>query len=80
SHIAFRMRRGLETFDAVAFGHDTERPLPEPGVALDLVGTLERDAFGGLPRLRLRVIDFAETSASPLLARRLPAPELARTA
>ena len=80
SHIAFRMRRGLETFDAVAFGHDTERPLPEPGVALDLVGTLERDAFGGLPRLRLRVIDFAETSASPLLARRLPTPELARTA
>jgi single-stranded-DNA-specific exonuclease len=80
SHIAFRMRRGLETFDAVAFGHDTDRSLPEPGVAVDLVGTLERDAFGGLPRLRLRVIDFAETAASPLLTRRLPAPELARTA
>jgi single-stranded-DNA-specific exonuclease len=80
SHIAFRMRRGLETFDAIAFGHDADRPLPEPGVGLDLVGTLERDAFGGLPRLRLRVIDFAETAASPLLSRRLPAPELARTA
>jgi single-stranded-DNA-specific exonuclease len=80
SHIVFRMRRGLETFDAIAFGHDADRPLPEPGVPLDLVGTLERDAFGGLPRLRLRVIDFAEAGASPLLARRLPVAELARTA
>ena len=80
AHIALRMRRGLETFDAIAFGHDVERPLPAPGVALDLVGTLERDAFGGLPRLRLRALDFAETDASPLLARRLPVPELARSA
>ncbi|MDQ2674046.1 MAG: single-stranded-DNA-specific exonuclease RecJ [Chloroflexota bacterium] len=79
-HIAFRMRRGLETFDAVAFGHDIERALPEPGAAVDLVGTLERDTFGGMPRLRLRVIDFAETAASPLLSRRLALPELARTA
>lgn len=71
AHVAFRMRRGLETFDAVAFGLDPERPLPDPGDELDLVGTLERDAFGGLPRLRLRVLDFAHASASPLLARRL---------
>jgi len=80
SHLALRMRRGLETFDAIAFGHDVDRPLPEPGVALDLVGTLERDDFGGLPRLRLRALDFAETAASPLLARRLPPRELARSA
>ncbi len=80
THVAFRLRRGLETFHAVAFGIDPDRPLPEPGVGLDLVGTLERDDFGGLPRLRLRVVDFAETPASPLLARRLPAPALARTA
>jgi hypothetical protein len=80
SHLALRMRRGLETFDAIAFGHDVDRPLPEPGVALDLVGTLERDDFGGLPRLRMRALDFAETAASPLLARRLPPRELARSA
>lgn len=78
SHAAFRMRRGLETFDAVAFGLDAGRPLPEADLALDLVGTLERDTFGGLPRLRLRVLDYAESAASPLLARRLPRPELAR--
>jgi single-stranded-DNA-specific exonuclease len=80
AHIAFRMRRGLESFDAIAFGHDVERALPEPGVALDLVGTVERDSFGGMPRLRLRVLDFADSGASPLLARRLPAPLLARSA
>jgi len=80
AHVAFRMRRGLETFDAIAFGHDIDRPLPDAGVALDLVGTLERDDFGGLPRLRLRALDFAETAASPLLARRLPPRELARSA
>ena len=28
---------------------------PEPGDEVDLVGTLERDDFGGMPRLRLRV-------------------------
>jgi single-stranded-DNA-specific exonuclease len=71
-HLAFRMRRGLETFDAIAFGMEAERPLPEPGALVDLVGTLERDAFGGMPRLRLRVVDFADADASPLLARRLP--------
>ena len=78
AHLAFRMRRGLETFDAIAFGIDAGRTLPEPEAELDLVGTLERDAFGGMPRLRLRVLDYATSSASPLLARRLPPVELAR--
>ncbi|HET9852657.1 MAG TPA: single-stranded-DNA-specific exonuclease RecJ [Candidatus Limnocylindrales bacterium] len=82
-HVAFRLRRGLETFDAVAFGLDAERPLPEPGDRIDLLGTLERDDFGGMPRLRLRVLDLAHADASPLGARRLaamPAPPLAATA
>ena len=39
--------------------------LPEPGVALDLVGTLERDLFQGLPRLRIRVVDYADSAAQP---------------
>jgi len=76
-HVALRMRRGLETFDAIAFGLDAERPLPEPGDEVDLVGTLERDDFAGMPRLRLRVVDFAHRLSSPLMARRLP-PVLAR--
>jgi single-stranded-DNA-specific exonuclease len=71
AHIGFRMRRGLETFDAVAFGTPSERELPASGDALDLVGTLERDTFQGRERLRLRVIDYAHSEASPLLARRL---------
>jgi single-stranded-DNA-specific exonuclease len=71
AHIAFRMRRGLEAFDAVAFGAPAERPLPEPGSAVDLVGTLARDTFQGIQRLRLRVADYAESAASPLVARRL---------
>jgi hypothetical protein len=70
AHIAFRMRRGLEAFDAVAFGVPADRPLPAPDSAIDLVGTLERDTFQGLERLRLRVIDYADSSASPLVARR----------
>ena len=78
AHLAFRMRRGLETFDAIAFGIDPDRPLPEPETELDLVGTLERDVFGGMPRLRLRVVDYATSAASPLVARRLPPVELAR--
>jgi hypothetical protein len=78
AHVALRMLRGLETVDAIAFGWDAGRPLPEPGTALDLVGTLQRDTFGGMPRLRLRVLDMADATVSPLLARRLPAPELAR--
>jgi len=77
-HVALRLRRGLETFDAIAFGLDPERRLPEAGDELDLFGMLERDAFNGMPRLRLRVIDFAHTAASPLLARRLGPHELAR--
>ncbi len=67
------MRRGAEIFDAIAFGMPADRPVPEPGTAIDLVGTLERDLFQGLPRLRLRVVDYADTAASPLLARRMAA-------
>ena len=79
AHVSFRMLRGIETVDAIAFGVDAERELPEQGTELDLVGTLERDEFGGMPRLRLRVIDYADSAASPLVARRRPAPvELAR--
>ena len=74
THVAFRLRRGLETFDAIAFGVDPARALPAEGDHVDVVGTLERDVFGGMPRLRLRVLDFAESSASPLLARRLAVP------
>jgi single-stranded-DNA-specific exonuclease len=72
-HVALRMRRGPEVFDAIAFSTPLDRPLPEPGVTLDLVGTLERDLFQGLPRLRIRVVDYAEAAASPLAARRLAA-------
>ncbi len=78
AHVAFRLRRGFETFDAVAFGLDAARPLPEPESAIDVVGTLERDAFGGIDRLRLRVLDYADSAGSPLRARRQPAVELAR--
>jgi single-stranded-DNA-specific exonuclease len=76
-HVVLRMRKGLETFDAIVFGLEAERSLPEGGDEVDLVGTLERDDFGGMPRLRLRVVDFAHRSGSPLMARRLP-PVLAR--
>ena len=78
-HLAFRMRRGIETFDAIFFGVDAERAMPEAGDELDLVGTVERDVFGGLPRLRMRVLDFAHRAASPLVARRLPGPAPAGT-
>jgi len=78
AHVSFRMLRGLESVDAIAFGVDAERELPEEGTELDLVGTLERDEFGGMPRLRLRVIDYADAATSPLVARRHPAVELAR--
>ena len=76
-HASFRLKRGFETFDAVAFGLDADRVLPGAGEAVDLVGTIERDEYGGQPRLRLRIVDFAHTDASPLLARRLT-PVLAR--
>ena len=76
-HVALRMRRGNEVFDAIAFGTPPDRPLPEAGSALDLVGTLERDLFQGLPRLRLRVLDYAESAASPLAGRRRVSPSVA---
>jgi single-stranded-DNA-specific exonuclease len=69
-HLSLRMRRGAEVFDAIAFGTPADRPAPEPGAATDLVGTLERDQFGGLPRLRIRVQDYADAASSPLAARR----------
>lgn len=70
SHITLRMLRGNETVDAIAFGVAADRGLPVAGDAVDLVGTLERDMFQGHPRLRLRVADYADASASPLLGRR----------
>lgn len=69
-HVSFRMRRGVEAFDAIAFGTPAERELPEEGSAVDLVGTLEQDTFQGVPRLRLRVTDYAHAEASPLAERR----------
>jgi single-stranded-DNA-specific exonuclease len=72
-HLALRMRRGPEVFDAIAFGMPAERPLPEAGALVDLVGTLDRDVFQGLPRLRIRVVDYADASVSPLAARRVAA-------
>jgi single-stranded-DNA-specific exonuclease len=69
-HLSLRMLRGAESFDAIAFGCPLERPLPEEGSRLDLVGTLERDTFQDQPRLRLRVIDYASADGSPLAARR----------
>lgn len=69
-HLALRMLRGAETFDAIAFGCPTDRPLPEEGSRLDLVGTLERDTFQDQPRLRIRVEDYATADASPLVGRR----------
>ncbi|MBA2265537.1 MAG: single-stranded-DNA-specific exonuclease RecJ [Chloroflexi bacterium] len=77
-HLAFRMLRGIETVDAIAFGMDADRRIPQEGALVDLVGTVERDTFGGMPRLRLRVIDYADAAVSPLVARRRPRPELAR--
>jgi single-stranded-DNA-specific exonuclease len=70
-HLALRMLKGVETFDAIGFGSPAERPLPEEGSRVDLIGTLERDTFQGEARLRLRVIDYATADASPLAARRV---------
>ncbi|MGH2385003.1 MAG: hypothetical protein ACRDGB_08155 [Candidatus Limnocylindria bacterium] len=78
AHLSFRMLRGVETIDAIAFGMEIDRAVPPEGAAVDLVGTLERDTFGGMARLRLRVVDYADAAASPLLARRAPPTELAR--
>lgn len=69
-HVSFRMRRGVETFDAIAFATPPERELPEAGSAVDLVGTLEEDTFQGQARLRLRVTDYAHADGSPLAERR----------
>ncbi len=76
-HVALRLRHGAEVIDAIAFGVPVERDLPEAGAALDLVGTLERDLYQGVPRLRIRVVDFAGAELSPLGARRLAARPLA---
>ncbi|MEO7295422.1 MAG: DHH family phosphoesterase [Candidatus Limnocylindria bacterium] len=78
AHLSFRMLRGVETIDAIAFGMEAGRRVPQEGSLVDLVGTLERDTFGGMARLRLRVVDYADAANSPLLARRLPHAELAR--
>jgi single-stranded-DNA-specific exonuclease len=74
-HLSLRMLRGAETIDAIAFGSPVDRPVPEEGSLLDLVGTLERDVFQGEPRLRIRVLDYATADASPLAARRVAAGE-----
>jgi single-stranded-DNA-specific exonuclease len=79
-HLALRMLRGAETFDAIAFGTPADRPLPEEGSRLDLVGTIETDTFQGAARLRLRALDYATADASPLVARRLAGHERARVA
>jgi single-stranded-DNA-specific exonuclease len=69
-HVQLRLLRGVETFDAIAFGVAADRQLPEEGSRLDVVGTLARDTFGGLPRLRIRTLDYAHAEASPIAARR----------
>ena len=69
-HLSFRLRRGLETMDAIAFGIGTDAAMPEPGQPLDVVGTLEQRTMDGEPRLQLRVIDYATTEASPIAGRR----------
>ena len=70
THLGLKMRRGLETVDAVAFGMLADRPVPGVGDRIDLVGTLERTRFEGEPRLRLRVDDYADAMLSALRARR----------
>lgn len=71
-HLAMRLQRGAEMFDAIAFGVPAERPLPALDRLLDLVGTLQRDTFNGEARLRLRALDWAEAADSPLRAREVP--------
>jgi single-stranded-DNA-specific exonuclease len=70
THLLLKMRRGLETVDAIGFGLGASVPLPEPGTGVDLVGTLERDTFQGMPRLRIRIVDYADATLSPLAVRR----------
>jgi single-stranded-DNA-specific exonuclease len=69
-HVSIRLLRGAESFDAIAFGVPPERELPERDSLLDVVGTLARDTFGGMPRLRIRALDYADGGASPIAARR----------
>jgi hypothetical protein len=79
-HLSLRLRRGAQVFDAIGFGTPADRPLPEIGEAIDLVATLERDLFQGMPRLRLRLVDYADAAASPLVERRNAAIEPSRQA
>lgn len=72
-HLSLRLRRGLETMDAIAFGVAAERETPPEGTAIDVVAYLEARTVEGEPRLQLRVLDYATADASPLAARRLPA-------
>jgi single-stranded-DNA-specific exonuclease len=69
-HVALKLLRGVETFDAIAFGTSPERQLPAEGSNVDVVGTLQRDTFQGMPRLRIRALDYAEAAASPIAQRR----------
>ena len=69
-HVSLRMLRGAESFDVIAFGVPAERPLPEEGSRIDVVGTLQRDVFQGTPRLRIRALDYAHADASPIAERR----------
>jgi single-stranded-DNA-specific exonuclease len=70
SHLSLRLRKGLETVDAIAFGLGEDRPSPEPGSAIDVLATLESRTLDGQPRLQLRLIDYATADASPLADRR----------
>jgi single-stranded-DNA-specific exonuclease len=74
SHLSFRLRKGFETLDGIAFGLDAERPTPESGTALDVVGTLESRTLDGEPRLQLRLLDYATSDSSPILGRRRAVP------
>ncbi|MFN2484745.1 MAG: single-stranded-DNA-specific exonuclease RecJ, partial [Candidatus Limnocylindria bacterium] len=74
SHLVLRMLRGYESIDAVAFDTPVQRTLPEVGMRLDIVATIDAGRWMGEPRLRLRVRDYAEAPESPIAARRAVAP------
>jgi single-stranded-DNA-specific exonuclease len=76
NHLSFRLRKGIETLDAIVFGLDADRPTPEPGMALDVVGTLESRVLDGEPRLQLRLVDYASSDASPLVGRKRSTPSM----
>lgn len=69
-HLVIRLLRGYESIDAIQFDVPPTRAAPEPGMRLDVVATIERDDWLGLPRFRLRLLDYAEAAASPLASRR----------